>query len=254
MRYGVMSKKIPLAMVAFLALNGFGRTALAQSLPAPRVVSSSQFDSGPNLLPYLTMTLPAGVEAGQLLLATIAIQGSSNIVNPWATIILPAGGWTELVPSPATCGGDLAMSIAYRIAQPSDTPQTQFTWGFLSDGYLTPVLASGGMMNIANVSTTNPIEQINALCTTAALSVTAQPLNTLHNNAMSVLVYGITGNNDLSRPVGYSQIFQHIVYGVGPDITNDTKVIPVAGTNTGYQISNAAQAGDGMGFQLSLAP
>ncbi len=203
--------------------------------------------------PYLTMTLPAGVTAGQLLLATMAIQGSNPLVNPWATIILPAGGWTELAPNPTNCGPDLTMSVAWRIATSSDSPNTQFTWGFLSGGYLTPVLASGGIINIANVSTTNPIEQLNVLCLDGS-TVTAQPLNTLHTNSMSVLVFGITGDNDLSKPVGYSQIFQHLVFGEGPDVAVDTKVIPVKGTNTGYQYSYAALAGDNFGFQLSLTP
>jgi len=62
-------------VIALLALIGSATTAAAQSLPVPKVVSSSQVDSGSTLQPFLTMTLPAGIEAGQLLLATIAIQG-----------------------------------------------------------------------------------------------------------------------------------------------------------------------------------
>jgi hypothetical protein len=241
-------------VIALLALIGSATTAAAQSLPVPKVVSSSQVDSGSTLQPFLTMTLPAGVEAGQLLLATLAIQGSNPLVNPWAVIALPADGWTEVTPNPRSCGNDLAMSIAYRVATTSDTAGTQFTWGFLSNGYLTPVLASGGIISIANLNTVNPIEQIGAVCSVQTTTVIGEPLNTLHNNDLSVLVYGITGDNDLSKPAGYSQIYQHLVSGHGPDIANDVKVIPVAGTNTGYQDSTAGDIGDSFGFQISLAP
>jgi len=241
-------------VIALLALIGSATTAAAQSLPVPKVVSSSQVDSGSTLQPFLTMTLPAGIEAGQLLLATIAIQGSNPLVNPWAVVALPAGGWTEITPDPRSCGNDLAMSIAYRIATTSDTPGTQFTWGFLSDGYLTPVLATGGIISIANINTANPIEQIGAVCSVQTKTVIGEPLNTLHTNSMSVLVYGITGDNALSKPVGYSQIYQHLVSGQGPDVAVDTKVIPVKGTSTGYQDSNAGDIGDSFGFQMSLAP
>ncbi len=200
------------------------------------------------------MTLPNGVSTGQLLLATFAIQGSNPLANPWATIILPAGGWTEIAPSPRDCGGDLAMSVAWRIAQPSDTPGTQFTWGFLSNGFFTPLLASAGIVSIANVSITAPIDQITTLCTTQSTQVTAEPVSTVHNNSLNILVYGTTGDNFLSKPSGYSQVYQHIVFGVGPDITNDSKLITAAGTNTGSQISTASTVGDSIGLQISLAP
>ena len=245
--------RIVSAFVALLALIGSATIAPAQTLPVPKVVSSSQVDSGPNFQPFLTMTLPAGINPGQLLLATMAIQGSNPLINPWGIIVLPAGGWTELTPNPRNCGG-IVMSIAWRIATTSDTQNTQFTWGFISNGYLTPVLASGAIINIANVSTTNPIEQINTNCAVNSSTVVSQPLNTLHTNSMSVLVYGITGDNGLSKPAGYSQVYEHSVFGRGPLIVNDVKVIPVAFTNTGYQDATADLAGDNMGFQLSLAP
>jgi len=220
----------------------------------PRIVSSSQTDTGAREQPYLTMTLPNGVSAGQLLLATFAIQGSDPLADPWATIILPAGGWTEIAPSPRYCGGDLAISVAWRIAQPNDTPGTQFTWGFLSNGFFTPLLASAAIVSIANVSTTAPIDQVTTLCATQSTQVVAEPVSTVHNNSLNILVYGTTGDNFLSKPSGYSQVFQHLVSGLGPDITNDSRLIPAAGTNTGTQISTAGTVGDSIGLQISLAP
>jgi hypothetical protein len=242
--------------VVLMTLVGFATTAPAQST-VPEVISSSQTDSGSYGQPYLTMTLPDEVTAGQLLLATVVIQGANSSAYPWARIDIPAGGWTEIAPSPQVCDGDLAMSVSWRIAQPNDSPETQFTWGFLSessDKFLTPLVASGAIISVANVNTTSPIDAITSLCTAQSTQATAPSITTVHNDSLNILVYGITGDKFLSKPSGYSQIFQHPVFGIGPDLTNDSLVIPAAGTNTGALISTANGAGDSFGYQVDLAP
>jgi hypothetical protein len=237
------------AVLGFAAVIGLATGAWAQT--APKVISSSETDSGSTPAPTLTMQLPAGVEAGQLLLATIAIQGSNPLWDPWAQVLLPSGGWTELVPfSASTCGGDLAMAVAWRIAQSTDTPKSQFTWGFLSGEYLTPEVVAGGIVNISNVNNSSPIEAITSECTTDSTSAVAQPFETANNNDLDVLVFGITGANDLSKPVGYSGVYQEVVSSIGPDISNAVKVIPQAFTTVTYQTANAAEAGDSLGFQV----
>jgi hypothetical protein len=192
------------------------------------------------------------VVAGQVLLAALAIEGSNPIVNPWGSLILPAGGWNEIMQR--ACGGDLAISLAYRIAQASDAPGTHFTWGFLSNGFLQPVLGVGGIVNIANVSNTQPVYQANALCSTQGTQVTSQPVFTLNNNSMDLLVFGITGDNFMRMPLGYSAPFQTVMPGTGPDLAVAEKVIPLGNTNTGYQIAAAGVPGDNIGFQVILNP
>ncbi len=237
---------------AFVAAVGFATAAAAQS-NAPQIAGSSQADSGSDGQPFLTMVLPNGVSAGQLLLATVAIQGANSSANPWATIDIP-WGWNEIGSSSQTCGSDLAMSVAWRIAQSSDSAGTEFTWGFISGGFLTPLLASGSIISVEGVNTTSPIDASSMLCTTQSKQQTAPAVTTVHSDDLNILVYGITGNNFMSEPAGYSQLFQHLVVELGPDITNDYLVIPGAGTNTGARISTASEAGDGIGYQISLAP
>jgi hypothetical protein len=240
------------ALLGFVALIGLATSAWAET---PRVISSSQTDSGSEPAPTLTMQLPAGVEAGQLLLATVAIQGTNPLGDPWAAVILPAGGWTELVPlSASTCGGDLAMAIAWRIAQSTDTPETQFTWGFLTGQYLTPELASGGIINIANVNTTTPVEAITAQCTTDSASLGAQAFETANSNDLDVLVFGITGDDSLSEPSGYELSYYHTVSGTGPSISNSIKLIPKQFTTVSAQSATASSAGNSLGFQVIVEP
>ncbi len=252
--------KLAAALGAVLAVLGFATPTLAQSL-VPKIVSSSATDTGDTGQPYLTMTLPNGVSPGQLLVAVVAIQGSNPLINPWGSVILPAGGWTELTTQPNACGlnpgdsRDLAMSIAWRIATSGDVRGTQFTWGFLSNGFLTPVVGTGAIVSISNVNTTNPIEQITpSNCIMQTTAPKAQAMVTLNSNDMSLLAYGISGNNSLSFPTGYSLISQHGVFGVGPDVEVDSKLIPVIYTNTGTQTLTAAAAGNSLGYQVMLVP
>ncbi len=226
----------------------------------PTILSSSATDTGDTGQPYLTMTLPNGVSPGQLLVAVVAIQGSNPVITPWGSVILPAGGWTEITTLPRDCGQNevgsgpnLAMSIAWRVATPGDVRGTQFTWGFLSNGFFTPVVGTGAIVSIANVNTTNPIEQITpSNCIMQTTTPNAQALVTLNSNDMNLLVYGITGNNSLSFRTGYSLISQHGVFGVGPNVEVDSKLIPVIYTNTGTQTLNSQVAGDSLGYQIDL--
>jgi hypothetical protein len=239
---------------------GFAATASAQSLPPPTVIGSSEADTGTTGQPYLTMSLPNGVAAGDLLVATVAIQGVNPLWSTWATIYAPAGGWTVASGS-QVCGKNqsesdpaIAMSIAWRIAQPGDGPNTEFTWGFDSGGYFTPVPATGSIVAVANVNTASPVAGYVGYCTVDGTDLLAQPLTTFYNNELSLLMYGITRNNFLSKPSGYSQLFQHPVSGLGPDISNDSLLIPNAFTSTGYQTSTASVSGNGFGFSVLVEP
>jgi len=265
MRPYTVHGKLGATLGAVLAVAGFATAALAQSSPVPRIISSSETDTGSTEQPYLSMTLPEGVVAGQLLLAMVAIQGSNPVVDPWGSVILPAGGWTEITTLPNACGlnetssgPNLAMSIAWRIATSTDVPGTEFTWGFLSDGFLTPVVATGAVVSIANVNTSTPIEQITPsncqIWQDKQTVPTAQAMTTLNSNDMNMLVFGITGNNNMNTSAGYSLISQHEVFGIGPDLLVESKLIPAIYTNTGTQEAPAETPGDSLGYQIDLVP
>src|SRR5208282_3922890 len=131
--------KLVLALPALLGALAFATIAAAQS--GPEIMESTGADTGFGGLPYLTMTVPYDASAGQLLVAFVAVQAKSPAAaNPWATVAIPAGGWTEIAPLPRVCGNNLAVSIAWRIAQAGDAG-SDFTWGFLTGvtGYLLPV-------------------------------------------------------------------------------------------------------------------
>ena len=189
-------------------------------------------------------------------------------------------GWTEIRQD--TCGADLLMSLAYRIVQPGDSDLSQFNWGFLGAGQpadsssctgfgtpyacctgsgtgtcpYSPFLASGGLTLIANVDTVTPVEDALPACTLDGGTMTAPSISTTEHNSLVLLAYGIVGDNDGSRPAGYSLVYKHSISGTGPFISNysSTSLIPASGTATADAISNASDPGDSLGYQVGLSP
>ncbi len=207
------------------------------------VTGSSTSDTTSSGASSITLNLPQGVTLNQFLFATIAIEGA-NAAS--ATITVPAG-WTEIRHD--TCGTDLQMSIASRIAQVSDTPSTAFTWNFNGS-----FQGSGGITAIFGANDAAPIEADSFQCTTASSSVTAPSVTTTNNNALDLLAFGINGDNSLSTPSGYTTVYQHDIATSGPDIGNDSMGIAGAGTETGDQTATAGAAGDNIGYQLAIDP
>ncbi len=245
------------------------------------------------------MILPR-VASGRFLFATVAIQTASNSLCtdagiPFscctgsasgscqdassASIEVPAG-WTEIQHD--TCGSDLTMSLAYRIAQPGDFDGMLFSWNFLgagqpSDsssctGFGTPdacctgtgtgtcpystFLGAGGITEVSNVDTITPIENVSSLCTLDSATLTAPSITTTENNSLVLLAYGVVGSNDMTEPAGFSLVYKHDIGGVGVDMANFTSslVYPTSGTDTGDQISTATTPGDNLGYQIGLSP
>ncbi len=222
-----------------------GASAFAQSVP-PSISSSISSDTAASGGSSLTLTLPNQVAAGQVLVATVAIQnlGSSNAST--ATITVPTG-WAEIRHD--SCGLDLQLSLAFRIAQAGDTAASQFTWNF--SGAFT---SAGGIVAVANGNPDNPVETNSFNCTTASATLLAPSITVTSDNSLDLLIGAITGNNFIRDIAGYSIIYQDDVSGAGPDLANLSEPIATAGTQTGNQIATAASPGDNIGYQVGLAP
>jgi hypothetical protein len=194
-----------------------------------------------------------------------------------ATIEVPAG-WTEIRHD--SCGSDLLMSLAYRVVQPGDAAFEAFDWNFLgaeqpSDSSdctgpgtpyacctgtasgscpLSPFLASGGITELSSVDTLTPIEITSELCTPDSTTLTAPLITTTEPNSLDLLAWGIAGDNDVSKPPGYSVIYNHDIPGTGPDIANQSKTFAADNTDTGDQQATVSTAGDNIGYQVGLSP
>ena len=221
----------------------FGPTPVPTPAPPPApgpfaLTSSTSFGEAAG---SLTISSLAGLSPNDLLFGTIAIQGANASS---ATITIPPG-WTEIRHD--TCGTDLQISIAFRIADASNVSSAEYTWSF-SDKFD----AVGGVSAYFGVNPTSPIAQNSFACTLSGASVTAPAITTTQNNGSVVAVYGVTQDNFLLAPARLSQVYQRNISGAGPDIENAIQSIATLGTETGRQTATANVSGDGIGYQVEL--
>lgn len=94
----------------------------------------------------LTLSAPASVAAGDLLIAGISLTGSTSLIN---TAQVPAG-WTLIAPQDNSTV--LGMASYWKIATASDV-SASYLWRFTSS-----VRAVGGIMRFTGADTTNPID------------------------------------------------------------------------------------------------
>ncbi len=260
--------------------------------PTPGVVTSTNADTSSNGNTSVTGNLPDQVQAGEFLLAAVAIESEDSTqctaaATPFAcctgagigtcplasaaTIIAPSNTQCVAANSPnscctgagtgtcdwslvdsGTCGG-LQTAVYGKFVQAGETGTTQYTWNFQASGNPASYLGSAGITLFASVGAT-PVENFAHSCTTAATNLSAPSITTTQNNTLNTLFWSITNDNSVTKPAGYQRAYEHNIPGTGPDVANDAALIAPSGTNTGVQSSTAAVAGDSLGFQLNLAP
>lgn len=92
------------------------------------------------------------------------------------------------------------------------------------------------------------------VCTPDSTTLTAPSITTTEPNSLDLLAWGVVGNNDVSKPTGYSVIYNHDIPGTGPDIANQSKTFAADNTDTADQQATVNAAGDNIGYQVGLSP
>jgi len=151
----------------------------------------------------------------------------------------------------ATCGGDLQTSLFGKFVEPGENG-SNYTWNFTSSGNPSTFLGVLGLVGISNVGST-PVQAVAHQCNLDGTALTAPSVTTARNNTLNVLVYSIVGDNSLTRPAGYSLLYQHSISASGPDVQSDELLIKSLGA-TGNQAATASLAGDNVGFQVAVSP
>lgn len=141
-------------------------TFVAASANAPNATSTT-----------FALTAPAGIVAGDVLLAQIAATGGSNI-----TVTAPAG-WTLI--SRLNSGTALLQGIYYKVASAADSGAI-FTWTLSASQKST-----GGIVAYRGVNNIEPIDAAGGQVNAASTSVTAPSVTTTSSNAMLVGFFGL---------------------------------------------------------------
>jgi len=165
---------------------------VATTGPTPTLQGGNIATSSSNVT-SISIPVPGGTAANDLLIATVATDGSPTI-SPSAT------GWTTLNQGSAA-GGAAQLAIFYRLATASEPASYTFTW---SGGQ--EVVAT--LANYRGVDTSAPIN-ISAAATGNSAAPTAPTVTTTRGNTLVVRIYG-ADDDDLSGapyPAGHTGLF-----------------------------------------------
>lgn len=195
----------------------------------------------------ISVDVPAGVTAGDLLLTQITVRGGTG-----QTITAPAG-WS-LVPTSGrvNSGTTLAQAIYYPAtgAEPAS-----YTWTFSSSER-----AAAAMLAYRGVDPANPIDVSGGQPNNApSTSATAGSVTTTANKTMLIGFYGRpNGNNTWSLPPNPAGTTQRYSFGggAGPngaEILAADEIFDVAGT-TGARAASASSALVSIGHLVALRP
>ena len=182
---------------------------------------------------------PAGLVAGDAMLATIATRGGPTITPP--------AGWT-LVRQDVS-GTTMRQAVFVRIAGASEPTTYVFT---LSSSQS----AAGGIVAYSGVDPTGPIDAHGGGVNASSTSITAPSITTTGPGAMLVGLFGIAQLTTQTPPAGMTERYDQAV-----PSTNTYKVTtagadelaPAAGA-TGTRVAVAATSGINIGQLIALRP
>ena len=186
----------------------------------------------------LIITTPAGVQAGDVMIAAITVRSSSKITPP--------AGWTPVRAS--VSGGDLRQATYVSVAG----AQVPASWRF---GLKTRSVVVGGIAAYSGVNTTTPVETSGAKINLPSTSITAPSVTSTVPGSMLVGVFGTAVNAAMTPPADMVEQAD-IKTGSGPkkvavELADDT--LEAAGA-TGTRVATASAAAVNIGTVIVLRP
>ena len=190
----------------------------------------------------LVINRPAGVQAGDVLVASIDVLGQPAITAPT--------GWT-LIGSAADQAGNTMTKATYWRKAVAQEP-TSYTWTFSSKS-----AAAGVVQAYSGVDPTNPIDRTDTqVMSTAGMSITAPTIDVQSSGAMLLGFFGIAASASITPPSGMTERGEST-----GSLANKTKIesegsdklLTSAGA-TGSYTATASQAGIGIGRLVALRP
>jgi hypothetical protein len=192
----------------------------------------------------LALTVPTGVQVGDLLIAALAWE----VASP--TITVPAG-WTNLWSvTPAGTARTHRQACYYRVWQPSDVGTTTFTWSTVTTGYE----RCGIMAAFRNAMP--PTAAAGSTVNSSVVGAAAPTISTARANALLVMVgskmYGTTFTTPAS-PGTWAEIADYRTSTGTANMAISMHTSTFASTGAvGTVTANAANADYGSAGQLAL--
>ena len=182
----------------------------------------------------LTINVPAGTVANDVMVAAIALKSASITITP------PAG-WTSLNRVNQAAGDSNAQEIFYRIAAGSEP--ASYTWNFSAAVFG----AAGGVVTYRGVDTTTPIDVFGGNVTASATTHTATGVTATANNTMVISTHSFSSAETWSPPAGMTErvdIASLTVANAGGISLEMNEVLQLAAGATGDKTATASGNAD----------
>jgi hypothetical protein len=184
----------------------------------------------------VTLTVPTGVVAGDLLLAVLHVGGGTG------TTITPPTGW-ELVLR--TNDGTSEATAVYRRRYLADTPASH-SWTITAAACVAALLAYGGADQVT------PIDAAAGQANASSTSATAPSVTTTKSSALLVGIWGAaTGAPTATLPAGFTERFD--LAGAALALSGADQVQGTLGAS-GTKVATLSGASVNIGTLLALAP
>jgi hypothetical protein len=186
----------------------------------------------------LTIATPAGVQAGDVMIAAITVRSSATVTPP--------AGWTPVRQS--VSGGDLRQATYVSVAA-APVPASA---GFVLK---TKSVVAGAIAAYSGVDTTTPVETSGAKINLSSTSITAPSVTSTIPGSMLVGVFGTAINATVTPATGMVEQAD-IRTGSGPkkvaaELADET--LAAAGA-TGTRVATASAAAVNIGTVVVLRP
>jgi hypothetical protein len=216
-----------LAAAALLLLGGLSRAAISHlgfTDASNRGINTS-----------VIVNVPAGVVAGDLLLAAVTQDGNGNFTTP--------AGWTSLLTSDGSRSPRLA--IFRRVAGAAEPASYTFTSSRSDD-------IAGGMMRLRGVDTSNPVAASAILANASSTNCSAPSISPAVTNTLLVGIWA-TRNAALAPPAAMTQSINASSGAVSGSTYLDAayQALPASGA-TGTRVATIAAANTCNGALIAL--
>jgi hypothetical protein len=194
--------------------------------------------------PVLTINVPAGTVANDVMIASIAVQ-------PSTTVVTPPAGWT-LIRQMNNASATTNSLYVYRRTATGAEPAS-YTWTPTGLSY-----AAGGIQTFSGVDTTTPIDVENGAVTASALTHATPSVTTTVANTMLVTSHTFASSANWAPPAGMTEGFEAAALTVpnsNGQAIEGNYVIQAAAGATGVKTATAsANADRGNAHILALRP
>jgi hypothetical protein len=218
------------------AVDTSGNESLAATASATRAIAFRAATSAKTTNKKLTISKPAGLAAGDVMLASIAVASNATATAPT--------GWTQIG---TLTSGSMRQTIYWHVAVASEP--ASYTWSFSSNQN-----AVGGIVAYSGAATTSPITSGQA--NTSSMSITTPSVSTSAPNSLVVGFFGIAASTTVSPPSDMlEQTDVATAASARSKVTTEiADSIQTAAGPSGNKVANAVAAATNVGQLVVLQP